>query len=416
MEPTLEGAMALARGATGPLSPHLEAFITALIDQQYTVISLRSKSWHAAAFDAWLAEHGIGLAQVRDTHLDQFHRRSYQPRSDCRAESRCHEASALRHLLRYLREQGRCVQAATTTVPSDDWVAGFEQFLLRDRGLATTTIRYYSKGARDFLNHRFAKDHVILGALTASDVIGFVRAQSHQLRPRALVHVITALRSFLRYAQYCGEVDASLVNAVPAVAVWSTTPPLPRAISVEHARRVIDSCDTSTPAGLRDRAILLLLARLGLRGGEVLALRLDDIDWDASHLRICGKNGRECLMPIPADVGQAIAAYLQNGRPQSVDRHLFLRLRAPIRGLLQGSDGIGSVVRNALKRAGIDSPHKGSHQFRHALAVRMLKNGASLPEIGEVLRHRSPRATSIYAKVDIAALRRLALPWPGGQS
>jgi site-specific recombinase XerD len=161
---------------------------------------------------------------------------------------------------------------------------------------------------------------------------------------------------------------------------------------------------------------LLLLARLGLRGGEVITLLLDDIDWDAGLLCVRGKNGRQCLMPLPVDVGEAIAAYLQHGRPASPDRHLFLRSRAPFRGLLHGSDGIGSIVRHALQRAGIDAPHKGSHQFRHALAVWMLRGGASLPEIGEVLRHRSQLATSRYAKVDLAALRLLAMSWPGSSS
>lgn len=163
----------------------------------------------------------------------------------------------------------------------------------------------------------------------------------------------------------------------------------------------------------RDRAVLLLLPRLGLRGGEVAALMLEDIDWDASRLRVRGKNGHECLMPMPTDVGEAIALYLQNGRPASIDRHLFLRARAPIRGLKHDSDGVGSIVRNTLKRAAIDAPHKGAHQFRHALAVRLLQGGASLPEIGELLRHRSQIFTSIYAKVDIVALRALAMPWPG---
>jgi site-specific recombinase XerD len=408
--------MALARNASGPLSPHLEAFVTSLIDQQYSVISLRSKSWHAAAFDAWLAEHGIGLAEVGDAHIDQFHRRIYQPRSDCRAEPRRHEVSALRQLLCYLRKQGFCAHFPTPTVPADDWVTGFEQFLLRDKGLASGTVCYYCSNARDFLIQRFGAGQADLEALNAADVISFVQGRSCQLRPRGLKHVITALRAFLRYVQYRGEIDASLINAVPVVAAWSTTPPLPRAISPECARRVIDSYDTHTPVGLRDRAILLLLARLGLRGGEIMNLRLDDIDWDAGHLCVCGKNKRECLMPMPTDVGEAIAAYLRCGRPQSADRHLFLRTCAPIRGLSHGSDGIGSIVRHALNRAGIDAPHKGSHQFRHALAVRMLKRGAALSEIGEVLRHRSPIATSIYAKVDVTSLRGLAQPWPGGAS
>jgi integrase/recombinase XerD len=225
---------------------------------------------------------------------------------------------------------------------------------------------------------------------------------------------VNALRSFLRYAQYRGEVAIALAAAVPAVATWATTPALPKAISPEHAQRAIDSCNLRTGAGLRDRAVLLLLARLGLRAHEIIALQLEDCDWNCGHLRVRSKCRRVQLLPIPADVGAAIAAYLRRGRPQSQSRHLFLRSMAPIRGLMPGSDGIGTIVRHALQRAGVDAPHRGSHQFRHALAVRMLQRGASLTEIGEVLRHQSPQITSIYARVDIGALRPLAQPWPGG--
>jgi site-specific recombinase XerD len=189
---------------------------------------------------------------------------------------------------------------------------------------------------------------------------------------------------------------------------------VPKAISPEHAQRAIDSCVLNTGCGLRDRAVLLLLARLGLRAHEIIALQLDDCDWDSGSLRVCSKGGREQLLPMPAEVGAAIAAYLQQGRPMSKDRHLFLRSIAPIRGLTPGGDAIGTIVRHALRRAQVDAPHRGSHQFRHALAVRMLQGGASLNEIGEVLRHQSPQSTSIYAQVDITALRSLALPWPGG--
>jgi site-specific recombinase XerD len=166
--------------------------------------------------------------------------------------------------------------------------------------------------------------------------------------------------------------------------------------------------------GRRDRAVLLLLARLGLRACEIVRLALDDIDWDQAQLRVRDKGGRESLLPLPVDVGAAIAEYLQHGRPRSEDRRLFLRSMAPIRGMLEGSDGVGSIVRYALDRAKVDAPHRGSHQFRHALAVRMLRQGASLPEISQVLRHRSPQSTSIYAKVDLDALRTLVVPWPGG--
>lgn len=416
MEPTLKGAMALARSATGPLSPHLPAYVTSLIDQRYAVVCVRAKAWHATAFDAWLFSQGVDLVDVQDVHVDEFIRRAYRPRSDCQAPPRRHEPFAVRQLLGYFRGQGLCAAAPVVTIPADALVTSFEQYLRRERGLAAATIGYYRTFARGFLVHRFGSECIDFDVLRATDIIGFVQHQARRLLPRALKQVVTALRAFLRFAQYRGEIHEGLIGAVPAVAAWSTTPPLPKAISAEHARRAIASCDLSTAVGRRDRAVLLLLARLGLRGGEVITLLLDDIDWDAGLLCVRGKNGHPCLMPLPADVGEAIAAYLRQGRPASADRHLFLRSRAPYRGLLHGSDGIGSLVRNALERAGVDAPHKGSHQFRHALAVRLLRDGASLPEIGEVLRHRSQLATSIYAKVDLAALRPLAQPWPGSSS
>ena len=277
-----------------------------------------------------------------------------------------------------------------------------------------TTIERYRTVADQFLFERFSNGVVDLRALRADDAIAFVQRQTKRLQPPALKCVVNALRSFLRYAQYRGEVATALAAAVPAVAAWATTPTLPKAISPEHAQRAIDSCNRCTGAGLRDRAVLLLLARLGLRAHEVIALQLEDCDWDGSHLRVRSKCRREQLLPIPADVGAAIAAYLRQGRPQSHDRHLFLRSMAPIRGLMPGSDAIGTIVRHALQRAGVDAPHRGSHQFRHALAVRLLQRSASLTEIGEVLRHQSPQTTSIYARVDIGALRPLAQPWPGG--
>lgn len=413
MESTLKGAMALVRSATGPLSPHLPAFVTSLIDQGYAVVCVRAKAWRAAEFDAWLDVQGVGLSEVQDAHVEAFLRRPYRPRSDCRDTPRRHEPPAVRQLLRYLRAQGLCAVPPLAVTPANELAASFAEHLQHERGLAASTIGHYRTLAREFLEHRFGRGDIDLGAIRATDVIGFVRREARRLRSRSLKHVVNGLRAFLRYAQYRGEIEGALISAVPAVAAWTTTPPLPRAISVDHARRVIASCDLRTAVGRRDRAVLLLLARLGLRGGEVLTLLLEDIDWDAGHLRVRGKNGHQCLMPLPIDVGEAIAAYLRQGRPASPDRHVFLRTRAPHRCLRQGSDGIGSIVRNSIRRAGIDTPHKGSHQFRHALAVRMLRGGASLPEIGELLRHRSQLSTSIYAKVDLAALRPLALPWPG---
>lgn len=410
---TYEEAVALAQSAAGPLSAHLGAFVAWLIEQDYSIWCTHLKARRAVDFDRWLADEGVDAAEVADGHVVRYRRDRSRPGCASRVKTWRNELRALRHLLHFLRSRGVCSVVPVETLPADEVVVPFERYLQCERGLAGGTIGYYRSFSRQFLVERFGKRPVDLDALRAVDVTDFVQRQAARMAPRALKLVVTALRAFLRYAQYRGEVSPQLVAAVPAVAAWATTPSLPRAIAAEHARRAIESCSPHTAVGRRDRAVLLLLARLGLRSGEVRSLMLDDVDWDTGGLRVRGKGRRECLLPLPNEVGQAIAAYLQDGRPVCADRHLFLRSRAPIRGLLPGAGGIGSIVKHALERAGIDTPHKGSHQFRHALAVQMLQRGASLPEIGDLLRHRSPQTTTIYARVDLGALRTLALPWPG---
>jgi site-specific recombinase XerD len=209
-----------------------------------------------------------------------------------------------------------------------------------------------------------------------------------------------------------GAVTTDLAAAVPAVANW-TMASIPRAIGADQVRQLLTSLDRHTPHGRRDYAIVLVLARLGLRSGEVARLELGDIDWHAGVVRVHGKRGHQTALPLPRDVGVAIAAYLRHGRPSSPSRRVFLRRRAPRCGFLSPS-GVGSLIRHALQRAGIQAPTMGAHQFRHGLATQMLRRGASLAEIGEVLRHRHPQTTTIYTKVDLKALRTLAVPWPGG--
>jgi integrase/recombinase XerD len=414
MERSYESVAALVCCASGPLAGHLGQFVASLIEQQYAASVVYIKARHALAFDRWLAKRRATLADLAEVHIEQYQRRSRRGHRSICAETRRRERSAVSELLRFLRARDAWASGDVDTTPADDFAAGFEQHLQEHQGLATATIERYRRFASQFLHERFGTGEVDLRVLRPMDAIEFVQRQATRMQPPALKCVVNAIRSFLRYAQYRGDVAPELVAAVPAVATWTTTPPLPRAISAEHAQCAIDSCDLRTPLGLRDRAVLLLLARLGLRAHEIIALQLEDFDWDAGCLRVRSKGGRECLLPMPIDAGEAIAAYLERGRPASTDRHLFLRSKAPIRGLMEGSDAIGSIVRYALRRAKVDAPHRGSHQFRHALAVRMFKRGASLAEIGEVLRHRSPQSTSIYARVDISSLRCLALPWPGG--
>ena len=414
MERTYESAAALVDGSTGPLAPHLGLFVTSLIAQQYAASVTYIKALHALGFDRWLTKHRVVLSDLGDMHLERYRHRRRRRQLAIRPGTRRIERSAVTQLLQFLRDQGVCATVRVQTTAVEDLVAHYQQHLQDQQGLATSTIERYTRVAGQFLDERFGGGAVDLRTLRANDGIAFVQRQAKRVHPPALKCVVNALRSFLRYAQYRGEVTTGLAAAVPAVAAWATTPALPKAISPEHAQRAIDSCNLSTAAGLRDRAVLLLLARLGLRAHEIIALQLEDCDWDGGYLRIRSKCRREQLLPIPADVGAAMAAYLRHGRPQSQSRHVFLRSVAPIRGLMPGSDGVGTIVRHALQRAGVDAPHRGSHQFRHALAVRMLQRGASLTEIGEVLRHQSPQTTSIYARVDIAALRSLAQPWPGG--
>ena len=414
MERTYESAVALASRATGPLAVHLGPWVSSLIDKRYVAAVVYVKARHAVAFDRWLAGQRIDLEDLSEVHLTQYQDRRRRVRRPIRAATRQQERRELVHLLHDLREQGLCPVARVDTTPADDLAACFGHHLLHQQGLADSSIERYRTVAWQFLTERYGRGAVDLSTIGAIDVIGFVQRQAKRLQPPAVKCVVNGLRSFLRYAQYRGDVAPELVAAVPTVANWTCTPAMPKAIAAEHAQRAIDSCDLGTAIGLRDRAVLLLLARLGLRAREVIALRLEDCDWERAHLLVRGKGRRECMLPMPVDVGEAIAAYLERGRPTCEDRHLFLRSVAPVCGFLQGSDGIGSIVRYALQRAKVDAPHSGSHQFRHALAVRMLQGGASLPEISEVLRHRSPQSSSIYARVDIEALRSLAVAWPGG--
>jgi len=288
----------------------------------------------------------------------------------------------------------------------------FGPYLRNERALAPATIAYYLYFSRQFLLDRFAAGQVQLSALRAADVVSFVQRQALRVQRKRAKLLTTALRSFLQFARYGGYIQTDLAAAVPTVANWSMAS-IPKALPPEHVRPILAHCNRQTATGRRDYAILLLLARLGLRAGEIVAMELEDIDWHGGHITVRGKGGNWTQLPLPADVGEAVAAYLRDGRPTATTRRVFLRARAPIRGF-QDHRAVSSLVKHALARAGIASTRKGAHQFRHLLATELLRKGASLSEIGELLRHRSPQTTAIYAKVDTASLRTLALPWPGG--
>ena len=400
----------LSQAPKGPLATWLEGFADAASRLGYARSSIGRRIRLAAGFSRWLGQEGIELSCINSDHPAQYLR--YRAR---RVQLHHGDAAALRHLIDFLRLEA-AVPAQTIPVgrqtEAERCVLAYEQFLREARGLAPVTIVNYVPFVRTFVEHRFGTGPVVLSALRAGDVVGFVQHEAPGMNRKRAKLMTTALRSFLHYVRYRDEGMPDLVGAVPVVANWSMDC-VPRAISADQVHRLLTSIDRGTVMGRRDYAILLLLARLGLRSSEVAFLELDDIDWRTATLNVRTKGGMRNDFPLSHEVGEAIAHYLRHGRPLSNSRRVFLRVKAPICGF-RGPCAIGSVIRHALERAGIDAPTRGAHQFRHGLSTEMMRQGASLSEIGDVLGHRHPDTTRIYARVNLEALRPLALPWPGG--
>jgi integrase/recombinase XerD len=394
----------------GPLATHLRALAGWLSQQGYTARYVHRHVMLAAHFSRWLKRRRVLGRCVNSEHPSQYLRCRHRRRRVVSGD-----VPSLRNLMTFLRER-RVIPAEKTSTPrltaAERCARAYEQYLRQDRALAKATIINYVPFIRAFLQHRFDDRAVRLSCLRAADVVRFVQCHARRLHVKRAKLMTTALRSFFQYARLHGKIALDLAAAVPIVASWSMAS-IPRAIAPEQTRKLLASIDRKSAIGRRDYAILLMLARLGVRAGEVVSLELHDIDWSAGELTVRGRRGRRIQMPLPPDVGRAIAAYLRHGRPQCTSRRVFLRTKAPIGGF-HGTCGVGSIVRHRLKRARIASPTFGAHQFRHGLASDMLRQGASLAEIGAVLGHQHPDTTRIYTKIDLKALHTLAQRWPGG--
>jgi integrase/recombinase XerD len=404
---TFEGRRALTqKNSLLPLVPMLAEQMRA---QGYAAASLKASTRLVKDFAIWLEQRDIDGWSVGTNHVDEYLDERWLHR-----RRRSGDAFTLHEFVRLVSVGGAvAAEQPISAAPTLQVRQEFEKYLLRDRGLAAATIRLYGDAVGRFLEHAFGDGEVRLGEINAADVIRFVQVDAARLHHAKRAKVMTsALRSFLQYGRYRGDICADLHASVPTVANWSMAG-IPRTISASQVQSLLAQCDRRTANGRRDYAVLLLLARLGLRAGEVVELRLDDLDWDQGAIQIRGPAQRCDRLPMPADVGAALADYLRDGRPACPARNVFIRSRAPLRELL-GPSAVSCIVFRALRRAGIESPFKGAHLLRHSLATRMLGNGASLSEIGEVLRHRNPQTTTIYAKVDLVSLHALALPWPGG--
>jgi len=294
--------------------------------------------------------------------------------------------------------------------PVDRLLDAYGRYLVAERGVTTATIASYSAAVRPFLEQRARGDRLELEGLDAADITNFVLRACRHREMGSAKNLVTALRSVLRYLHLEGK-SSDLVAAVPAVAGWRGGL-LPRGLESQQVARMLAACDHSTVVGRRDYAMLMLLARLGLRGCEVAALELDDLDWRCGELVIRGKGNSQERLPLPTDVGEAVSNYLRDGRPRVESRRLFVSVRAPFGALSSG--GVRAVVGQACDRAGM--ARFAAHRLRHTLATEMLRVGASLPEVGQILRHRSLSTTAIYAKVHRTALQELAQRWPEGSS
>lgn len=392
-----------------PLHVHMPYLEQLLSEQGYAKSTIQEKIQVLVDFEKWLQRRRIEVTALDERLIARFlnHQRSC---GHCRGG----DPATLRWLVEFLRGAGVIPTLETKPSPPDWIITRFTEYLLTERGLRQATVRNYLPEIRKFLLHRFQTSRVLLGELSPDDVTRFVLRQANVVCARRAQVVTGALRSFLRFLYEHGHISRDLAAVVPAVANRRFLG-LPKFLAPQQIESLLKTCVRTTHAGRRDYAILLLLARLGLRAGEVVHLELDDLNWDSGEFVIRGKGRREDRLPLPSDVGEALAGYVRHGRPRCSSRRVFIRLLAPHQGF-SSSGAIGNVVRRALSRAGLNPAFKGAHLLRHSLATRMLRGGASLTEIGEILRHRHPYTTEIYAKVDLAALRTVAQPWPGGEA
>ncbi len=393
---------------SGPLKPFATGFAAELTRQGYTPNSARLQLGLMAHLSRWLAGKSLDVDGLCVTKVEQFltTRRA--------AGYTCHlTEKAMRPMLTYLRQLGvvPAPPAATPSGPVEEALERYRHYLTVERGLGSPTARGYVDAVQPFLYGRVSSDGLGLDLdISAADVKAFVVARCpNQSRSPAKL-TVTALRSLLGFLHVEGMIERPLTAAVPSVAGWRLAG-LPKGLDPEEVRSLLTSCDRRTRQGRRDFAILTMLARLGLRAGEVSALLIEDIDWRAGTLVVRGKGNQTERLPLPADVGEAVAAYLRRGRPASAEgRAVFVRVKAPHRALSSG--GVTQVVAAAARRAGLGQIH--AHRLRHTVATQMLHAGASLTEIGQLLRHRRALTTAIYAKVNREALRTIGRPWPGG--
>jgi integrase/recombinase XerD len=393
----------------GELAPWVAEFTRRLRQLGYTSLTVRSYDDAGRHLAHWLLKARVAVADIDEAVIDRFARHRCQC-PGCRSEKHVSGkyVRRVRRFIVFLSEGGLARLKAKGAAPVlDRHVAEFQEWLRRHRGITERTIDRHGRMVMRLLPALGPRPQNWDAHLVREVIVAETKRTS-----RAYVKTMAmALRGYLRFLGAHGRCRAGLEHAVPTIPEWRLST-LPRYIDVSQVEQLIATCDLTTPTGLRDRAILLLLARLGLRAGDIVSLHLNDLDWRQATLSVRGKGRRETRLPLPQDAGDALLAYLERARPRVGSDRVFFMLNAPIRPLTS-SGVVTNIVRAAIRKAGIDAPMKGAGLLRHSAATAMLRGGATLDMVGAVLRHRSPDMTAHYAKVDVTMLQQIAQPWPG---
>jgi len=395
--------------ASGPAAPFVFRFATELRAQGYSRMVVRQYVSVVDHLGRWCARSGRLITDVDEQVLDSFQRHARNCACVPFGRHGRHYVVryAVRRFLRHLRTTGLSIAPAPKRAPAPELVRDYCSWTKREKGLADVTLAAHARYVTAFI-HVAGDDP---RRYTAAVVRRFFLDQARQASQARTQKVIDAVRGFFRYLVALGRCSDCLLGVVPRIARWRLAE-LPRYLPAGAVDRLINACDPNTKAGALDRAMVLLMVRLGLRAGEVASLRFGDIEWAAGHVRVMGKSRREARLPLPQEVGDAIVAYLRHARPRSSDDHVFLREQAPIGPYLRGP-ALSYRVRQTMQRAGIDTPARGAaHVLRHSFATGLLRHGMPLEGIGALLRHGSIETTAVYAKVDIDVLRDVAQPWP----
>jgi integrase/recombinase XerD len=391
----------------GPAGALFDGFAQALFQAGYPAVTARKHLRAAEHFIDWSNRRRLSIADLSEQLLMRFGRHLDRCRCRYRHGDRMNVLYGVRLFLNHLRDAGVVAMPVMKDAVQDPaLLSAFCRWMRQQRGTCEATLSNYGRRIRELLK-RLGEEP---SRFEARSLRRFVLEQSRVSGWAAAKTCTTALRMFLRFLIADGQCAVGLDAAIPTLAHWRLAA-LPRYLPSDDVERVIDSCDRASAVGRRNRAILLLLARLGLRAGDIVQLRLSDIDWQGAWIHVCGKGRRTTRLPLTQEVGDAIVAYLQDGRPAAQTDALVVGCRAPFRAFARGV--VPLIVGRALDRAGVVRPTRGAaHLLRHSVATSMLRQGASLQEIGALLRHQSIETTQIYAKVDVMALQQIAQPWP----